>query len=149
MFVLLLTPPGVWGGSDASGYFSHFHSFSGIKELWRAWFKPQVHEKAVVESENQEKWDQPWFCHFLLEWLWTSHLTFLSSIFSLCKMGINWLLNMHQSNVICIKVLCMFQVGYTFKADYCHYYNESIENWHKNRRREKHQWSGNQRAWET
>lgn len=33
----------------------------------------------------------------------------------------------------------MFQVGCKFKADYCHYYNESIKNWHNNRRKEKHQ----------
>ena len=66
LFVLLLIPPGVWGGSATSGYFGHFHSFSGIKELCRAWFKAQVHKNAVVSNGNQEKWGQSWFCHFLL-----------------------------------------------------------------------------------
>ena len=40
---------------------------------------------------------------------------------------------------LCIKVAWMFQVGCKFKGDYCHYYNESIKNWHNNGRKEKHQ----------
>lgn len=43
---------------------------------------------------------------------------------------------MHGWNVRCTKILQMLQAGYTFKADYYHYYNEnqktSIETEEKN-----------------
>lgn len=58
-------------------------------------------------------------------WVTLDKSTFLSFIFFLCIMGLKMAALMHGWNVRCTKILQMLQAGYTFKADYYHYYNEN------------------------
>lgn len=77
----------------------------------------------------------------LLIWVTLDKSTFLSFIFFLCITGF-------KTAVLCTDEMSgssVLQVGYTLKADYCHYYDEKLENWHRNRR-EKYQGGGTQGA---